>query len=536
MFDPGANSQFNDFKPTGVDPVAPPLFAATVALDIAGQRVSTHQGVEYRYADRALGEILHLVKVVPAVSITVTPDILIYPKSDVTVEREITVSVVNNKKGGVNGSLALQNLENWSVSPASATFALKREGERAAMTFAVKVPAGASETRRELSAVATVDGRQYRDGYQVISYPHIERRFVYHDATAEAEVIDVKVAPNLKVGYIEGAGDDFGAALERMGVNVKTLDSKEIASGDLSRYDTIVAGVRVYEVRPDVIANNARLMEFVNRGGTYIVQYSRGNFETGGFAPYRTGREDRESSGSEQASRRPEREPRLFYLAESDIPLALTRTKTIPKVGFIGSVDDKLFESMRRSGLTAQLLEPADLGGDLSRLDAIVVAAGAGSRPELSQFNSRLLEYSRTKLVILAYTAQQFVSGDFPTFPKPEARPFRVTDELAKVTILEPNHPRFNYPNKITERDFEGWVQERGAYFLGDWDSHFKPLLASHDPGEPDLKGGEVLAEYGKGVYVYTAYAWFRQLPKGVPGAYRLIANLVSLPKANGPR
>jgi hypothetical protein len=107
-----------------------------------------------------------------------------------------------------------------------------------------------------------------------------------------------------------------------------------------------------------------------------------------------------------------------------------------------------------------------------------------------------------------------------------------VTDELASVTILEPNHPRFNFPNKITERDFEGWVQERGAYFLGDWDSHFKPLLASHDPGEPDLKGGEVIAEFGKGLYVYTAYAWFRQLPKGVPGAYRLIANLVSLSKA----
>ena len=111
-----------------------------------------------------------------------------------------------------------------------------------------------------------------------------------------------------------------------------------------------------------------------------------------------------------------------------------------------------------------------------------------------------------------------------------------MTDETAKVTILEPNHPRFNFPNKITERDFEGWVQERGAYFLGDWDPKFKPLMACHDPGEPDLQGGEVIAEYGKGLYVYTAYAWFRQLPKGVPGAYRLIANLVSLPKAKERR
>jgi LmbE family N-acetylglucosaminyl deacetylase len=536
MFDPGANSQHRDFKPTGIDPVAPPLFTANIELDIAGQRASMQQGVEYRYADRALGEIRHLVKVVPAVSVTVTPDILIYPKSDAPIEREITVSVVNNQKGGVSGSLALQNLENWAVSPASANFALKREGERAATMFTVKVPAGTSETRREISAAATVDGRQYRNGYQVLSYPHIERRFVYHEAKIEAEVIDVKVAPDLKVGYIDGAGDDFEAALERIGVNVKTLDSKEIASGDLSRYDAIIAGVRVYEVRPDVIANNARLMEYVNRGGTYIVQYSRGNFETGGFAPYRTGREDRDTR-SESGARRPEREPRLFYLAESDIHAALTsKSGQTPKVGYIGLAQDKLLESMRRSGLTAQFLELSDLDSDLSRFDAIVVGSGAGARPELAQFNSRLLEYSRAKLVILAYTAEQFVSGNFPSFPKPEARPFRVTDELATVTILEPNHPRFNYPNKITERDFEGWVQERGAYFLGDWDPHFKPLLASHDPGEPDLKGGEVIAEYGKGRYVYTAYAWFRQLPRGVPGAYRLIANLVSLPKANSSR
>src|SRR5258706_15398384 len=105
--------------------------------------------------------------------------------------------------------------------------------------------------------------------------------------------------------------------------------------------------------------------------------------------------------------------------------------------------------------------------------------------------------------------------------------------------ILDPNHSRCNFPNKIKQRDFEGRVQVRGAYFLGDRDPHFNPLMACHDPGERDVKGGEVIAEYGKGLYVYTAYGWFRQLPKGVPGAYRLIANLVSLPKAkasNGPR
>jgi hypothetical protein len=351
-------------------------------------------------------------------------------------------------------------------------------------------------------------------------------------------VIDVKVAAGLKVGFIEGAGDDFGNALKRIGVNVKTIDSAELASGDLSIYDVIVAGVRVYEVRPDVIANNARLMDYINRGGTYIVQYSRGNFETGGFAPYRMGKE-----APAQRDQRLDLEPRLLYLNEADIASTIYRRQpgqgsalpaAKPKAGFIGSAGDKTLESMRSSGLEAHVLEASELDGDLSQFDLIVVGSHSGSRPELAVHNARLLDYAKKKLVILAYSQAQFISGAFPEFPKPEARPFRVTDETAKVTILEPNHPRFNFPNKITERDFEGWVQERGAYFLSDWDSRFKPLMACHDPGEPDLKGGEVIAEYGKGLYVYTAYAWFRQLPKGVPGAYRLIANLVSLPRAKG--
>jgi hypothetical protein len=479
-----------------------------------------------------VGEVRRELKVAPAVSVNVSPDILIFPKSAATIEREITVSVTNNRKAGVQGSIALQKTEGWQVTPSSSNFSLKRGGERASFSFTVRAPAGSPETRRALTAVATIDGKPDSEGYQVVSYPHIEPRFVYHPARAEAEVIDVKVAPGLKVGYIEGAGDDFGDALKRIGVDVKTIDARQLASGDLSAYDTIVAGIRTYEVRPDVIANNARLMDYVKNGGTYIVQYSRGNFETGGYAPYRIGPEESARQPA-QRGRQGDREPRLLYLSENDVAAALASKSTSkPKVGYEGGTADKLLESMRNAAIDARVLEPKDLAGDLSQLDVIVVSPNSDSRADLAQYNSRLLDYARRKLVILAYTQAQYISGDFPSFPKPEARPFRVTDESAKVTILEPDHPRFNFPNKITDRDFEGWVQERGAYFLSDWDSHFKPLMACHDPGEPDLKGGEVIAEYGKGVYVYTAYAWFRQLPKGVPGAYRLIANLVSLPKA----
>lgn len=96
------------------------------------------------------------------------------------------------------------------------------------------------------------------------------------------------------------------------------------------------------------------------------------------------------------------------------------------------------------------------------------------------------------------------------------------------MELLAPENPVLQFPNKITVRDFDNWVQERGLYFMSEWDSHYTPLLASHDPGEPPLKGGLLIAQYGKGTYIYTGYAFFRQLPAGVPGATRLFVNLLA--------
>jgi hypothetical protein len=120
-----------------------------------------------------------------------------------------------------------------------------------------------------------------------------------------------------------------------------------------------------------------------------------------------------------------------------------------------------------------------------------------------------------------------FNAGSYTPYPAKETNQ-RVTVEQAPVEILDPQSPVLNYPNKITPHDFDGWVQERGLYFMGEWDDHFHPLLSSHDPGDPPLKGGLLLAQYGKGTYIYAAYAFFRQLPAGVPGAIRLFVNLLS--------
>jgi LmbE family N-acetylglucosaminyl deacetylase len=514
---------------TGIEPFQPPVLLADVQFDLNGERFTLTQPAQYRYADSARGEIRRELKVVPAISVSQTPEILVIPFSKEEQQREVNVSVVNNAKGGSRGSVRLKAPPNWSVEQAQFPFDLKREGERAVFTFKLRTKA-ANETRAVITSTAETGGREYSDGYQTISYPHIESRFFARPASTVAEALDVKVAKGLKVGFIEGAGDDFADALRRIGVDVTTIDAKALAFGDLSEFDTIVSGVRAYEVRSDLVANNARLLDFVNRGGTYIVQYNRGNFETAGYAPYRI----RSEATQPQRGRLGENEPRRLFVRDSDLPGALApRGGQTPAVAVVGDANDKTFEAIRAAVPSARLVAATELAtADLGQYDVLVVSPEAARLPELKQNNQRLLDYSRRKLVILGYSQAQYESGDFPIYPKPDARPFRTTDENAEVVVLQPTHPRFNFPNKITSRDFEGWVQERGAYFLSEWDEHFKPLLSSHDEYEPDLKGGEVIAQYGHGLYVYTAYAWFRQLPRGVPGAYRLVANLVSLPKA----
>ncbi len=110
----------------------------------------------------------------------------------------------------------------------------------------------------------------------------------------------------------------------------------------------------------------------------------------------------------------------------------------------------------------------------------------------------------------------------------------RVSEETAPVAFLNSQHPLLNFPNKITQKDFDGWVQERGLYFATEWDERYEPILISSDTNESDKKGGLLYARYGKGVFIYTGYSWFRQLPAGIPGAYRLFANLISSGDADG--
>jgi hypothetical protein len=273
-----------------------------------------------------------------------------------------------------------------------------RRGERQDFHFKV-FPASLKEGRAEVRAVLESGGVKYTEGYSVVTREDLDTFYYYQPAIQHVSIVEVKIPKDLKVGYIMGAGDDIPTVLQQIGMDVTTIPAEKIASEDLSRYGTIVLGIRAYDTEKDIATNNKKLLDYVFKGGTLIAQYNTGvgDFNSGHFTPY---------------------------------------------------------------------------AAQLSRA--------------------------------------------------------RVSVEEAPVDILAPDDGIFHFPNPITPRDFDGWVQERGLYFMGQWDSNFKPLLASHDPGEQPQKGGLLRAQYGKGTYIYTGYAFFRQLPAGVPGAIRLYVNLLS--------
>ena len=224
--------------------------------------------------------------------------------------------------------------------------------------------------------------------------------------------------------------------------------------------------------------------------------------------------------------------------ARVDLRFADLRLPPLKRVGYVRGASDRVPEFLRQVGVPLELLRPEELeSGDLGRYDAIVVGSRAyETDPALARANHRLLDYAKNGgLVIVQYQQYPYVEGKFAPFPLEIARPHdRVTDETAAVTLLDPAHPVFNTPNKIGPADWEGWIQERGLYFAHTWDAAYKPLLSMKDPDTPDLQGSLLVAKVGKGTYVYTALALFRQLPAGVPGAYRLFANLLALGKPAG--
>ncbi len=395
----GDRYRWDETDPRGL-PFAPPLLTATVTLVIGGMQVATTEPVVYRFADRVRGELRRNVEVVPPLSVGLDSRLLIVPTGTTPIQRRVVVRVTNHQPAEATGTLRLRLPIGWTSSPAEAPFGVKVRGDRMSAQFTVTAPAGRKAGAVDIEAQAIVNGRTYGTDLQEISYPHIQTRRLYFPAGATARVLDLKVAP-VHVGYVMGSGDQVPEMIRQMGVPVTFIDDDMLATGSFSQFDTIVVGVRASEVRAAFVANNRRLLQYVERGGTLIVQYQQNDY------------------------------------------------------------------------------------------------VGRNLPPFPAQMNSR------------------------------------VTDETAPVKILAPDHPVFTFPNRIDPADFDGWLQERNLYAFTTFDSRYTPLLETADPGEPPQRGGQVYASVGKGHYIYTAYAWFRQLPAGMPGAYRQFANLISLPKAS---
>jgi hypothetical protein len=212
------------------------------------------------------------------------------------------------------------------------------------------------------------------------------------------------------------------------------------------------------------------------------------------------------------------------------------------RVGYITAESEPIPEALRTLGLQVEMLDAQALAfGDLSRFNAIVVGVRAYElRPELPGANQRLLQYVSNggTLVVqynrdFAWNKEQYAPYPAKILNGPGGQLPRITDENSSVKFLKPDDPLLNRPNKITQDDFKGWVQERGLYYWTQFDPKYTAILSMHDPGEPDLNGALVYARYGKGMYIYTGMAFFRQIPEGVPGAYRLFVNLLSATQAN---
>jgi len=222
-------------------------------------------------------------------------------------------------------------------------------------------------------------------------------------------------------------------------------------------------------------------------------------------------------------------EPAVVAVTATDLALP-----DLGRVAYVRGASDRVPEMLAEVGVPLEVLRPDALGGaDLDAYDAVVIGPRAYEvEPALARANARLLDYARRGgLLLVQYQQYQFVSGGFAALPLDIARPHgRVTDETAPVRVLDPDHPVFHVPNEIGAADWQGWVQERGLYMPSQWDEAYAPLLEMRDPDQEEAQRGALLvATVGDGTYVYTGLAFFRQLPAGVPGAYRLFANLLAL-------
>ncbi len=375
----------------------PPSLSARIGLRVDGRVLGYSLPVLFRWTDPVSGELYRPFEVRPRVTIQCEDKVSIFPGGGA---KKIKLKLKSHSPN-ISGVVRLRGPSAWKIIPESISFSLPGKYDEFEAAFDVSPPKQAEAA--DLMAEAEAGGEKFSRALVEISYPHIHRQVYFPESRLRVVKLDIKTEGK-KLGYIMGAGDEVSRALGNLGYEVIELSDEMIEKADLAQFDAVITGVRAYNTREVLKKSEDRLLDYVDHGGTLVVQYNvASNQLTGRLGPY-----------------------------------------------------------------------PLTIGRD------------------------------------------------------------RVSVENTPVVFLSPDHPLLNFPNKITAADFDGWIQERGLNFASQWDERYEAVLSCHDPGEPERKGGLLYARYGKGVFIYTAYSWFRELPAGVPGAFRIFANLISAGKFTG--
>lgn len=377
-------------------PETPRAINASFTLEFNGKEITIIKPVVFRFSKPDKGELYQPFEIIPEATAQVKDKVLIF--ADGT-PKKVSV-VVKAHKNNAKGEVDFSHDKSWSVGSESKAFNIENKGDEQTLVFTLTPPN--SENESTIVPVVKIDGKEISKELITIAYDHIPQQTVLMPSDTKVVRLDIQKAGD-NIGYIAGAGDNVPVSLEQMGYNVQQISPSEITTTLLKKYDAIVMGIRAYNVISELKFKQKNLLEYVENGGTLIVQYNT------------AGRWD------------------------------------------------KQFENIAPFSLT--------------------------------------------------------LSRD------------RVTDENAEVRILNKKHSLLNFPNKITSKDFDGWVQERGLYFPSEWAEEFTPILGMNDEGESEKKGSLLVAKYGKGNYIYTGLSFFRELPAGVTGAYKLFANMLSLGK-----
>ena len=374
-------------------PYPPPLVRFAPKIEIGGYSFAVAQTVDSMKVTTT-GIDTYPLELVPAVTLTPDPQQIMVPAERASQPLTLLTRVRYHGTKPAKVSVGLDAPKGWRFEPI-APLDFSSAGDQL-IRFTVTPAANVAPGAYPLHPFAQLDGQKFTTSLEPI--PTLPTHDWSQPADVTVHVLNLAVPAHLRIGYVAASNDPIPDTLRQIGIQVDLLDEVALAFNDLSRYDAIVVGIRAYDLRPDLMRSNRRLLDYVQQGGSLVVQYQR---------------------------------------------------------------DPQWVSAMPYPG----------------------------------------------------------------TMPSQTSR---VTDANSPVHFLAPDNPLLNSPNKITLADFEGWDQERGLYFLGTFDSHYQPVLGLTDPSEPETNGSLVYAHYGKGVYIYTGLSFFRELPAGVPGAYRLFVNLLS--------